>query len=74
MGDESAPKTNDRGRPKSILRFAGMGVQLAVAIGLGVMAGIKLDEWLGWEQPIGTACCALLGLSAGMYQVLKVLT
>jgi F0F1-type ATP synthase assembly protein I len=50
-----------------------MGVQLAVAIGLGVMAGLQLDEWLGWAQPIGTACCALLGLSAGMYQVLKAL-
>lgn len=73
MGDESPSESNDRNRPKSILRFAGMGVQLAVAIGLGVMAGLQLDEWLGWAQPIGTACCALLGLSAGMYQVLKAL-
>lgn len=50
-----------------------MGFQLAVAIGLGVMAGLKLDEWLGWEQPLGTAVMALVGLAAGMYQVLNAL-
>ena len=57
----------------SVLRFAGMGCQLAVAIVLGVMAGLKLDEWLGWEQPLGTAVLALVGLAAGMYQILKAL-
>ena len=57
----------------SILRFAGMGSQLAVAIGLGVMAGLKLDEWLEWKQPLGTAVMALVGLAAGMYQILKAL-
>ncbi len=50
-----------------------MGVQLAVAIGFGVMAGLKLDGWLEWEQPLGTAILALLGLAAGMYQILKAL-
>jgi len=50
-----------------------MGVQLAVAIGLGVMAGLKLDGWLEWEHPLGTAIMALLGLAAGMYQILKAL-
>lgn len=57
----------------SVLRFAGMGFQLAVAIGLGVMAGLKLDDWLAWEQPLGTATMALVGLAAGMYQILKAL-
>ena len=46
---------------------------MAVAIGLGVMAGLKLDEWVAWEQPLGTALMALLGLAAGMYQILKAL-
>ena len=50
-----------------------MGTQLAVAIGLGVVAGMKLDEHLQWEQPLGTALFGLLGLVAGMYQVLKAL-
>jgi len=57
----------------SILRFAGMGMQLAVAIGLGVIAGMKVDEHFQWEQPLGTAAFGLLGLAAGMYQVLRAL-
>ena len=57
----------------SILRFAGMGIQLAVAIGLGVVLGLKVDEHLAWEQPLGTALVGLFGLAAGMDQVLKAL-
>jgi F0F1-type ATP synthase assembly protein I len=55
------------------MRFAGMGMQLAVAIGLGVIAGMKVDELLDWKQPIGTAAFSLLGLAAGMYQILRLL-
>lgn len=68
-----SPASKPKGPQLSILRFAGMGFQLAVAIGLGVMAGLKLDEWLAWEQPLGTATMALVGLAAGMYQILKAL-
>lgn len=50
-----------------------MGIQLGVAIGLGVLLGMKLDANLGWNQPLGTALLGLLGLAAGMYQVLKAL-
>ena len=57
----------------SILRFAGMGFQLAAAIGLGVVVGMKVDEYFMWEQPMGTALFGLIGLAAGMYQVLKAL-
>lgn len=48
-------------------------MQLAVAIGLGVIAGLKVDEHFQWEQPLGTAVFGLLGLAAGMYQVLRAL-
>ena len=68
-----ATRSDSRKPTPSILRFAGMGTQLAVAIGLGVVAGMKLDEHLQWEQPFGTALFGLLGLAAGMYQVLKAL-
>ena len=48
-----------------------MGFQLAAAIGLGVVVGMKVDEHLMWEQPMGTALFGLFGLAAGMYQVLR---
>ena len=57
----------------SLMRFAGMGIQLGVAIGLGVLAGLEVDRFFELKQPIGTASLALLGLAAGMYQVLRAL-
>lgn len=68
-----ASRTEDKNNGTSILRFAGMGFQLAAAIGLGVVVGMKVDEYLTWEQPMGTALFGLFGLAAGMYQVLKAL-
>ena len=50
-----------------------MGTQLGVSIGLGVLAGVKLDEALQWKHPIGTAICALIGLAGGMILVLRAL-
>ena len=68
-----ASRTEVKNNNTSILRFAGMGFQLAAAIGLGVVVGMKVDEYLMWEQPMGTALFGLIGLVAGMYQVLKAL-
>ena len=68
-----ASRTEIKNNSTSILRFAGMGFQLAAAIGLGVVVGMKVDEYLMWEQPMGTALFGLIGLAAGMYQVLKAL-
>ena len=68
-----ASRTEVKNNSTSILRFAGMGFQLAAAIGLGVVVGMKVDGYLMWEQPMGTALFGLIGLAAGMYQVLKAL-
>mgnify|MGYP000415715497 CR=1 FL=1 len=72
--EPSRPEAKKRPHPGPIMKFAGMGMQLAVAIGLGVLAGLKVDEHFQWEQPLGTALFGLLGLAAGMYQVLKALS
>ncbi len=71
--EPSRPEVKKRAQPASIVKFAGMGIQLGVAIGLGVVAGMKVDEQFQWEQPLGTALFGLFGLAAGMYQVLKAL-
>ena len=49
----------------------GLGTTLAAAIGLGAIGGRKVDDAVGLEKPLGTACGAFLGLSAGMWTVIK---
>ena len=49
----------------------GIGTILAAAIGLGVIGGRTFDDLVGLEKPLGTACGALLGLSAGMWTIIK---
>lgn len=62
-----SPKTND---PQSLMRFAGMGTELAAAI-IGFAAiGYWVDR--GFESfPRGTAIGAVLGIIGGMYNFLR---
>jgi len=34
------------------MRYAGMGAQFLVSIGLGIFIGIKLDKWLNFSFPL----------------------
>lgn len=37
---------------KMLMRYAGLAMQFFVAIGLGVFAGLKLDEWINISFPL----------------------
>ena len=49
---------------------AGAGLELAAGIGLFAGLGYLLDRWLG-SLPWATVVGALLGMAAGMYQLIK---
>jgi F0F1-type ATP synthase assembly protein I len=44
---------------KELLRYAGLGTQLLVAIGLTLFAGLKADKWLH-TSPLFTCALPLL--------------
>ncbi len=52
------------------MRYASLGTQLLVAIGLGVFAGIKLDQWLR-TSPLLACALPLLVLSGIFYKLMK---
>ena len=56
------------------LRFSGMAFTMAAAIGLCVFLGYKIDEWLENTVPWGIVSGAIVGVSTGMYMVIKDLT
>jgi F0F1-type ATP synthase assembly protein I len=49
---------------------AGAGLEVAAGIGLFGGLGYLIDMWLD-SLPWGTLCGALLGMAAGLYQLIK---
>jgi len=55
---------------KESLRYAGLGTQLLVAIGLAVFAGLKFDGWLH-TSPLITVALPLLILIGIFYKLVR---
>ena len=55
---------------KEFLRYAGLGTQLLVAIGLAVFAGLKADKWLH-TSPLLTVTLPLVILIAIFYKLAR---
>ncbi len=53
------------------LKFSGMGMQMAITIGLFAWLGTFLDKKFQTDQPLWTAGLSLLGVFAGLYLMLK---
>lgn len=54
-----------------LLKYAGLGMQLLVAIVLGVYGGLKLDEWLKFNTPIAVWLFPLLIIFGVIYKIIK---
>ena len=69
------PKSPDSKRQTTNLyaKYSGVAFNMAVAIGLGVYLGGKLDTKYGTERPYFAALGAIVGLSAVMYQLFRML-
>jgi len=55
---------------KELLRYAGLGTQLLVAIGISVFAGLKLDQWLH-TSPLFSVALPLLVLIGIFYKLVQ---
>ncbi len=51
-------------------QLAGVGIQMAVGVVLGLIVGHWLENRYGW-QPWGTLVGVMLGLAGGMYLLIK---
>lgn len=54
-----------------LLRYAGLGAQILVAIGVAVFAGLKIDKWLHLSFPLLVWLLPLLAVSTMIYQLIK---
>jgi hypothetical protein len=56
---------------KLLWKYAGLATQLFVALGLGVYAGIKIDEKLDLKTPVLVWVLPLLIIATIIYKVIK---
>lgn len=53
------------------MRYAGLGAQVFVTIGIAVFAGYKLDKWLRIPLPLLVWLLPLIAVSATIYKLVK---
>ena len=60
-----ADKNND------LLRYAGLGAQIFVSLGIAVFLGHLADEKLQWKVPVATIVLPLVVLIGLIYSIIK---
>jgi Na+/glutamate symporter len=53
------------------MRYAGLGMQIFVSLGLAVFIGVKLDKWLKLAIPVFAWVLPLIVLCAMVYKLIK---
>ncbi|MEO8721378.1 MAG: AtpZ/AtpI family protein [Ginsengibacter sp.] len=56
---------------RELWRYAGMGTQFLVSIGLGIFIGIKLDKWLNFSFPLLVWLLPLFILTGLILKIIK---
>jgi hypothetical protein len=54
-----------------VLRYAGLGAQIFVSLGIAVFAGYKTDKWLDTPFPLLVWLLPFLVLSLMIYKLIK---
>ncbi len=67
----NTPKKKQPDESNAYMRYATMGTQMLVIIGLGVFGGYKLDKWLEFKIPVFTLVLSLLSVAAAIYLSVK---
>lgn len=70
MSNGFDPKKVQRGY-NSYLRFTGLGLTMALVIGVFCFAGWWLDEQVRWRYPVLTILLSLLGITGAMVYLFK---
>ncbi|MEO6347149.1 MAG: AtpZ/AtpI family protein [Aquaticitalea sp.] len=68
INNQSEKKANQL---NAYARFSAIGFQMIVIIGLGVFAGVKLDEWYPNKYRLFTIILSLLAIALALYSVIR---
>jgi hypothetical protein len=54
-----------------LLKYAGLTMQVMVALALAIFGGLKLDKWLGFKTPLLVWVLPLLVIVAMIWQIIN---
>jgi hypothetical protein len=57
--------------PNDLMRYAGLGSQILVSLGIAVFAGYKIDKWLKMPLPLLVWLLPLIVLIGMIYKLIK---
>ena len=63
------PKQNNASN--DVMRYAGLGAQILVSIGIAVFIGLKLDQWIRMPFPLLVWLLPLVVVSTMIYKLIK---
>jgi len=66
---ESKQRSNNN--YSDLLRYASMGTQIFVALGLAVFVGLKADKWLKISAPLLVLILPVIVLGGIIYKIVK---
>jgi uncharacterized membrane protein YjgN (DUF898 family) len=66
---ESKQRSNNNN--SDLLRYASMGTQIFVALGLAVFVGLKADKWLKISAPLLVLILPVIVLVGIIYKIVK---
>jgi len=61
----------DKNNYSDLLRYATMGTQIFVGLGLAVFIGLKADKWLKISAPLLVLVLPVIVLAAITYKIIK---
>lgn len=72
--EKPGPLKTTTEKTTSFVQFSGIAFQMLGTIGLGVWAGLKIDEWQDNRRPIWTIILSLTAIGASLYLFIRQLT
>jgi hypothetical protein len=70
-GSGTGGGSNDPGRRRELIRYAGLSTQVVVSIGVSVFLGMKADKWLKVSFPILSWALPLLVIVVLLVNLVK---
>jgi uncharacterized membrane protein YjgN (DUF898 family) len=64
-------KQQKSGSTGDLMRYAGLGAQIFVSLGLAVFVGLKLDKWLHLRFPLLVCLLPFIVLCVMIYNLIK---